>query len=362
MGTSGKLKNGGSELPYVNGDIIFGVFFSIWTALMIQQAIQPWPMFAFERWMYDSVGLPSPHPEWVLQNYWVPGICTFIYFTMLLHMPEFMKSRERPKWLKKVVFVWNVFLSLSSSLAAVRIIGEVFGMTESWYDKTANGSRPHPFHEIVCDKNIKRACQFGVPVGCNYVALFCMSKIPEMMDTLWLLLAKKKVIFLHWFHHSSVMWFCWLAWGHGLPMGIIFALMNLSVHSIMYAWYALAAADRWLAVGLKPKKFFSQTVTVLQIVQMILGFSLTLYVHDREDCGNLKLVTRYALGMYSVYLILFVHFFYRAYCKKTKPVLKKPPYAQNRLFAECAGAKIKGVDKRPAGGARKPKTKPENMN
>jgi len=301
--------------------------------------------------------MPSPTPEWTSQNFWIPGICTFIYFTMLLHMPEYMKNRARPKWLKKIVFCWNIFLSLSSSLAAARILAGAVSLKESWYDKIyANSeSRAHPLHELICDSSASEACVFGVPLGCNYLMLFCMSKIPEMMDTLWLILGKKKVIFLHWFHHASVMWFCWLAWANAVPMGIVFALMNLLVHSIMYAWYALAAADKWLALGLKPKKFFSQTVTVLQIVQMILGFSLTLYVHDRKGCGNPKSVTRYALGMYSVYLVLFVHFFYRAYCRKTKPVLKKPPYAQDRFFEECAGAK--GVDKRPAEGAPKPQTK-----
>jgi len=314
-------------------------------------------MFPFERWSNSGVSMPSPTPEWTSQNFWVPGICTLVYFTMLLHMPEYMKNRDRPKWLKKVVFCWNVFLSLSSSLAAARILDSTISMKELWYDKIYAGSvaRAHPLHEIVCDINATEVCKFGVPLGCKYLMLFCMSKIPEMMDTLWLILGKKKVIFLHWFHHSSVMWFCWLAWAHTVPMGIIFALMNLSVHSIMYAWYALAAADKWLALGLKPKKFFSQTVTCLQIAQMILGFTLTVYVHDRKDCGNPKLVTRYALGMYGVYLVLFVHFFYRAYCRKTKPVLKKPPYAQDRFCEECTGAN--GVDKRAAGGALEPKTK-----
>jgi len=336
-----------SELPHINGDIIFGVFVFLWSALMFHQAKHPLPMLSFERWMYDGTNMPVPTPEWTMQNFWVPGLCIFVYFTMLLHMPDFMRNRERPKWLKKVVFFWNIILSLASSWAAIRIVGCV-------------GARSS-FHKMICDTNTVVSCHKD-PIMCNYLMLFCMSKIPEMVDTLWLILGKKRVIFLHWFHHSSVMWFCWLAWTYVVPMGILFALMNLSVHSIMYAWYALAAADRWLAVGLKPKKLFSQSVTILQILQMILGFALTLYVHDRDDCGNPKLVTRYALGMYGVYLILFVHFFYRAYCRKRRPALKKPPYAQDRLFLDCSGTKVTGMNKRPTGGVLEPSAKKHKAN
>jgi len=355
MGASKKLESKVSELPHVNGDIIFGAFFILWIALILQQALRPLPMLSFERWMYNGIGMPSPTPEWTKVNFWVPGVCTFLYFTMLLHMPECMKNRERPSWLKKVIFFWNILLSLCSSWAAMRITGQIFN-TDGYNDSPikTDGAFVDVFHNMVCDLTPANTCRKSEKVTCNYLMLFCMSKIPEMIDTLWLILGKKRVIFLHWFHHSSVMWFCWLAWTYVVPMGIIFALMNLSVHSIMYAWYALAAADKWLAVGLKPKKCFSQTVTVLQILQMIAGFSLTIYVHERKDCGNVKLVTRYAWGMYGVYIILFIHFFYRAYCKKRKPALKKPPYAQDRLFVECTGKKISGDDNRPVGGVPKP--------
>jgi len=341
------------ELPRVNGDAIFGTFILVWSSMMVHQSLNPWTTFAFERWIYDGGDyMPSPTPLWTAENYWVPGVCTFLYFTMLLHMPEIMKTRERPIWLKKAIFLWNIILSVSSTWAAARIAGNFFSVLSYKTYVTpvyTDGVRSHAFYEIVCDIHPVSTCTNHQNMICMYLMFFCMSKIPEMIDTLWLILGKKKVIFLHWFHHTSVMWFCWLAWTHILPMGTVFALMNLSVHSIMYAWYALAAADRWLAVGLKPKKLFSQTVTVLQILQMILGFSLTVYVHFEKDCGNPREVTRYALGMYGVYLILFVHFFYRAYCSKRKASMKKPPSAESRFFVEYS--RVNGVDKRPVGGS-----------
>jgi elongation of very long chain fatty acids protein 6 len=35
------------------------------------------------------------------------------------------------------------------------------------------------------------------------VGLFIYSKIPELMDTVFLVLQKKRVIFLAWFHHTT---------------------------------------------------------------------------------------------------------------------------------------------------------------
>jgi len=357
MGASGKLKRNGSELPQVNGDIIFGAFIVLWSAMMVHQMIHPWEIFAFERWMYPGGdSMPSPGPDWTAANYWVPGVCTFAYFTMLLHLPKYMKNRERPKWLKKVIFFWNICLSLCSSWAALRIVGQIFVVMReaSITPVYTNGVRAHPFYEIICDVEGTNTCQNTMPMPCQYLLLFTMSKIPEMMDTLWLVLGKKDVIFLHWFHHSSVMWFCWLAWTYSVPMATVFALMNLSVHAVMYVWYALAAADKWLATGLKPKKFFSQTVTVVQILQMVLGLSLALYVHMDKECGNAAVVTRYALGMYGVYLFLFVHFFYRAYCSKKKGVVKRAPVVQD------LGSRVK-IDKRSAGGAGKPIAKKKRL-
>ena len=35
------------------------------------------------------------------------------------------------------------------------------------------------------------------------MGLFIYSKIPELMDTVFLVLQKKRVIFLAWFHHTT---------------------------------------------------------------------------------------------------------------------------------------------------------------
>jgi hypothetical protein len=41
------------------------------------------------------------------------------------------------------------------------------------------------------------------------ITIFCISKVPELIDTLFIVLRKQKLIFLHWFHHATVLIYSW---------------------------------------------------------------------------------------------------------------------------------------------------------
>jgi elongation of very long chain fatty acids protein 6 len=153
--------------------------------------------------------------------------------------------------------------------------------------------------------------------------LFTISKLVELIDTYFIVLRKQKLIFLHWYHHITVLTYTWYYYGPGgTPFSHqLFMMMNYFVHSIMYMYYAVRASGIY-----RPPKWVNLFITSLQLVQMVCGtagmlYILTgmLYTPDFYCDGVTETSYGYpgwALAMYGSYFILFLYFFYNSYIKK----------------------------------------------
>ena len=135
----------------------------------------------------------------------------------------------------------------------------------------------------------------------------------ELFDTFFIVVHKKPLIFLHWYHLISVFIYCWVSYLLNSPTGIIFCTMNYAVHAIMNFYYFL------MAVRCKPKWFKPIWITIAQISQMVVGVTVTamslylLLVEKPSDC-NLEVENTYAaMVMYGSYLFLFLQFFVQRY-------------------------------------------------
>lgn len=139
----------------------------------------------------------------------------------------------------------------------------------------------------------------------------------ELLDTFFIVVHKKPLIFLHWYHHISVLLYSWHAYVFKAPAGLFFVAMNYGVHAIMYFYYFL------MAVKMKPKWFNSMWITVAQISQMVVGvavtsLSVTVHMQGVPEC-TIKPENNYAaLVMYGSYLFLFLQFFFKRYTAKPK--------------------------------------------
>ena len=116
------------------------------------------------------------------------------YIFMVFAGKKLMENR-RPYDLKKALFVWNMLLAVFSICAFHR------GATETYYVFAQYG-----FKGTVCiDYPIYNPRMI-------WVFLTAYSKIAEFGDTVFLVLRKRPIIFLHWFHHAStcgMMLICW---------------------------------------------------------------------------------------------------------------------------------------------------------
>jgi elongation of very long chain fatty acids protein 6 len=156
-----------------------------------------------------------------------------------------------------------------------------------------------------------------------WVMLFIFSKVPELIDTVFIVLRKKPLIFLHWYHHVTVLLFCWNAYATMAGSGLYFVAMNYTVHALMYGYYCLQALNAC------PKSFPTILITLMQIAQMFIGtgvciscwYYLLSATEGSASCSN-DLSNLIAGGvMYGSYLYLFVDFAVRRYgpgAKKSK--------------------------------------------
>lgn len=227
----------------------------------------------------------------------IPIFAVAVYLMMVFQMPKLLEKRQ-PFKLRGAIALWNGALSLFSILGSIHLTPHL--IKYAW----KNG-----VHESICAHPGDWYRQ-GAPAF--WMTLFIFSKIPELVDTLFLVLQKKKVIFLHWFHHTTVLLYCWHAFHNSVGPGIWFASMNYGVHSVMYAYYcAMALRYRKFASSLAP------AITILQITQMVVGTGVTAYsaaVHSSGgECSVDPANYKMGLMMYMSYFSLFCMLFYAKY-------------------------------------------------
>ncbi|KAJ4460841.1 putative fatty acid elongase [Paratrimastix pyriformis] len=125
-----------------------------------------------------------------------------------------------------------------------------------------------------------------------------LSKFPELFDTVLVVLRKKPLLFVQYFHHSATLLYCFYSFWVEIDGGIWFCALNLCVHSCMYTYYALATSHL-CRIPRGVRRF----VTTLQLSQMIIALGVTL--HNLIVCNRHPINYLSCLVMYAIYTGLF---------------------------------------------------------
>lgn len=280
---------------------------------------------AYFNWLTTFKG--EPVRLWMNDHLELPVIVVALYMVMVLWVPEnFMKNRK-PYNLKLLNTIWNLLLSVFSITGAYYclpvIYKSVFGPPYELEYESQPGvmeQRVGSVYMGVCKWNGNLF--FNNATGA-YVMMFILSKIPEMLDTAFLVFQKKNFIFLHWYHHITVMLYCWHSYIYHIGSGLVFAGMNYGVHSVMYSYYFVCALGyrHWV----RP---IAPYITMLQIIQMVIGLYVELYslyqLYLGKGCDSNKTNIRLGTIMYLSYFILFTQMYLNNYIFKKRDKDRKP--------------------------------------
>jgi len=247
-----------------------------------------------------------------LSNITEVALSLVVYLSVVFGLREFMKSRDAMP-LKSLFALHNFLLTLASLVLLLLLL-------ELIVPKLAT----HGLFWTICSEEMFQDKRLEFVYYLNY-----LSKYWELVDTVFLVLQKKPLKFLHVYHHSLTMVLCFTQlWGTTTVQWVPI-ILNVFVHVVMYYYYFLSAID-------VKNIWWKQHVTTIQIVQFIIDIVvcyyclLTRYSHDyhwdfipSHYCHGDVTAAWYGCLLLTSYLYLFIEFFYNTYVNPKKKDQRK---------------------------------------
>ncbi|CAI5448016.1 unnamed protein product [Caenorhabditis angaria] len=268
-----------------------------------------WPRYGLDNYSmilpFEKSFNPRESTEFMQRNWQHSITASVIYVAVIFGGKKFMENRK-PFALDTPLFLWNSALAIFSILGFVR-------MTPEWVWSWA--APENSFKYSIC------TASFAQGVTGFWTEQFALSKVFELIDTVFIVLRKRPLIFLHWYHHVTVTIYTWHAYKDHTASGRWFIWMNYGVHAVMYSYYALRAR------GIRLPKPLAMVITILQIAQMVMGVLIGGFVYRLKSAGEACQQTWENLflcfGIYFSFFLLFCNFFYHAYVKKNNRYVKE---------------------------------------
>jgi len=274
---------------------------------------QAGPSYPFSIGLEESFDFPGSL-EMFSSNWYVPFVFALLLYLPALYIGQMIMQKREPFNLRLPMMLWNSGLAIFSIIGFLRVFPEM-----------VHSLNRFGFHHSICNNSY-----IHVKPARYWIYLFVLSKIPELGDTIFLVLRKQKLIFLHVYHHASVLIFSWFVYANLMASARWFCTMNFGVHSIMYTYYVLKAVPNIIKIP----KWVSMVITASQTIQMIVGA----YVVFRSffaklsgyDCATTTAMSVFGLVIYISYLYLFSQFFYNAYCSPQSKTPRKAIVAEKK--------------------------------
>lgn len=199
--------------------------------------------------------------------------------------------------LKPYNMIWDISLSIFSAIGAYKCISHIY---YSGYN-----------------------CSFMEDT--TWLDLFCYSKAPELIDTVFIVLRGRKLVVLQYYHHFATLLLCWLGMSIYTKEVILGASINYSIHTIMYAYYAL------YSMGFKSIRNYGVIITFFQTLQMFVAM-YNLFFVPLVACKDSNIDMNYMYWYSIVIFSSYVYLFGKLFIEKLIPL---PQYKDTNRYKSC---------------------------
>jgi len=235
------------------------------------------------------------------------------YLAIIFGIQELMKTRQ-PLRLNALFQLHNIILTLGSGLLLVCMAEEVIPLI--W--------RTGLFDSACSPKSWTPRLEF-------YYIINYYFKYLELLDTVFLVLKKKPLAFLHVYHHAVTAFLCFTQLNGRTSISWVVIGLNLAVHVLMYYYYYATAGGK--------KIWWKKYLTTMQITQFVIDlFAVYFGTYARlatkywnlsapGDCAGTEASALFGCGVLTSYLFLFIKFYIDTY--KQKPTVQRLQSAAN---------------------------------
>ncbi|KAG0296213.1 hypothetical protein BGZ98_001065 [Dissophora globulifera] len=253
---------------------------------------------------------------------------TITYLVVIFGGRQIMKSQEAFK-LKYLFILHNFLLTVASGALLALFIENLLPILTK-----------HGLFYAICDDGAWTQ-RLELLYYLNYLV-----KYWELADTVFLVLKKKPLEFLHYFHHSMTMILCFVQLGGHTSVSWVPITLNLTVHVLMYYYYMRSAAG--------VRIWWKQYLTTLQIVQFVLDlgfiyfcaytyFACTYFpwAPNVGKCAGTEGAALFGCGLLTSYLFLFINFYRITYNAKVKASKERGTNANPKAVKSSANGPAK---------------------
>lgn len=256
------------------------------------------PQFDSQRFLdiFSAKEFPEEDARKWVSDHLLSSVKVSVAYVIIIFGTKYFMRNRQPFDLSLPLNIWNALLAAFSIAGTVTLLPEFIAVV-----------RKHGMQASYCHLYDFTKGSVGY-----WGWLFIVSKLFEFGDTIFVVLRKKPLLFLHWYHHILTSFYTFFSYPRPTAFARWGINMNYFVHAFMYSYYFLRS------MKMRVPGIFAKFVTSLQILQFIVSVSHLVYlgflVYVRKlKCDFDDSVYLLATAMNITYLVLFINFFMKSY-------------------------------------------------